>query len=113
MTTNPIDDDGADWDKFSPEKLHALAGQSENFAVARRLISTIATSAEHPDGGESMHGMLVEIANGDPVGVALAASAEYVRLAAEVYGEHVGTVLRIRAERQLDLAEKNKREFGD
>ena len=111
MTDKPIDD-GADWGSFSPEQLHALSGLSESFAVARRLVSTVATNAESDDGGDSLGRLLAEVASGDPVSVALAASVECVRLAQELYGEHTGAVLALRAQRQLDVAARNREQFG-
>ena len=49
-------------------------GFDHSFSVARRLISCVATAtaSESDDGGDSLGRMLLEIANGDAVGVALA-----------------------------------------
>jgi hypothetical protein len=113
MTADAIDDPAMDWGRFDPEQRQALMGMSDNDTTARRLFSCIATSGEHPDGGESLHQLLLEITTGgDLIGVLLAAAAEYVRLAYEVYGSNTGVILRVRAERQMDLAAKNKRDGG-
>ena len=47
-------------------------GFDHSFSVAPRLISCVATASESDDGGDSLGRMLLEIANGDAVGVALA-----------------------------------------
>jgi hypothetical protein len=47
-------------------------GFDHSLSVAPRLISRIATASESDDGGDSLGRMLLEIANGDAVGVALA-----------------------------------------
>lgn len=113
MTENPIDEPGMDWSKLDPGQAAALAGMSQNFAVARRLISCLATSAELDDGGDALARLCGEIANGgDPVGVALAIATEYVQVARGVYGEHLGQVLAIRAQRQLDIVEQNRQAGG-
>jgi hypothetical protein len=112
MTNPPIDEPGEDvWGGFSPEKLHLLAAHSGNFAVARRLISTIATAAEDDDGGDSLGRLLLEVATSDPVSIALACATEAVLHAREAFGSHAGAVLALRAQRQIDLAERNAREF--
>jgi hypothetical protein len=56
--------------------------------------------------------MLLEIAESDAVGIALACAAEATMMARELYAEHTGAVLALRASRQLDLAERNRRDFG-
>ncbi|OBI53594.1 hypothetical protein [Mycobacterium sp. E787] len=110
--TDPIDDDRADWGQFRPEQLASLVGLSDTFATARRLISTIATSAEDDDHGDSLGRLLLDIAEGDAVGVALAAAVEAVLLAREVYGDHAGQVLALKAQRQMDLAARHRRDAG-
>jgi hypothetical protein len=109
---DPIDDAGADWGALTPDQMRTLAGQSETFATARRLISALATSAETDDGGTGLAMILHEIANGDPVAVALACATECVQAARQLYGEQTGQVLALRAQRQMSLAERNRQEFG-
>ena len=47
-------------------------GFDHSLSVAPRLISRVATASESDDGGDSLGRMLLEIANGDAVGAALA-----------------------------------------
>jgi hypothetical protein len=47
-------------------------GFDHSFSGAPRLISCVATASESDDGGDSLGRMLLEIANGDAVGAALA-----------------------------------------
>jgi hypothetical protein len=109
----PIDDNKVNWGSFDPDQLAALAGMSANFATARRLISTVYTAAEHDDGGDSLARLMLEIADSDPVAVAIAAATEAVQLARLVYGQHAGSVLALRAQRQMTLAEHNRDHFGE
>jgi hypothetical protein len=110
MTNQPTDDD--DLSGLSPEQLHALAGVSDSFAVARRLICTIYTAAEDPDGGDSLARVMLEIADGDPVAVAVACATEAIQAARQLYGDHTGQVLALRAARQMTFAEHRRDTLG-
>ena len=49
-----------------------------------------ATTPRRTDGGESLGRLLLEITQGDRVGVALAAAVECVQASRQLYGDHVG-----------------------
>ena len=83
-----------------PNSFRATGDNSTAYAGSFGDYNT-ATASESDDGGDSLDRMLLEIANGDAVRVALACAVETVMHTRERYGSHTGAALTVRAARQM------------
>ena len=83
-----------------PNSFRATGDNSTAYAGSFGDYNT-ATASESDDGGDSLDRMLLEIANGDAVRVALACAVETVMHTRERYGSHTGAALTVHAARQM------------
>jgi hypothetical protein len=106
MNDRPIDDHMSG---LLPAQLAALSEISGDFAVARRLISAVAAQDS-----AGVAELVVEIEHGVAPGL-VARAVEAVRFAQEpaIPASRLESTLALWALRQIDLAEKNRQQFGE